>query len=228
MYVPGLAPVYVASPAPTFSPESAQQLANAKILGILGSAFLLVSFLPSVGGLLIPGAILVAFALKRISQAVSDRSIFDNAVYAALVAVLGAAVGVVLVLASLFALIGLSDPRTFDWANWTPSGGQVAGLAVTAVLGLVVVWAAFLVSAVYLKRSLEAVAVKLSRPEFRTAGTAYFVGAALTVVLVGFVIIAISALLLLVAFWAIPDPVVVAPPAPVPAAFPPPLYPPVA
>src|SRR3990172_2592872 len=73
---------------------SMSSLAQAKTLGGIGSILIILSVVPSAGPLLaIIGLVLVLVAVKYISDAVGDRSIFNNMIVAVVLAIVGLAVG---------------------------------------------------------------------------------------------------------------------------------------
>jgi uncharacterized membrane protein len=196
-------------PTPGFAPPAAPAYVNLntpKVVGGLGCIFLLLFFLPGMGGLLgILGLAFVGFALKRIADTVHEPKIFANYLYALLASVVGIVVGVLVVVAAFLRLIGLENIANNDWAGWTPTAGQALGLGLALLGGLAIMWGALILSAVFVRRAGDLVADRLNIPMFRTAGLVYLVGAALSVVLIGFLVIAIALLLFAVGFFTIPD-----------------------
>ena len=85
-----------------------------------------------------------------------------------------------------------------------PSGGLV-GLIIGALAGLAVIWILMLVSSIFVRKSYGAMGAKLGVGLFGTAGLLYLIGAALTIVLVGFLLIFVALVLNIVAFFSIPD-----------------------
>jgi uncharacterized membrane protein len=159
------------------------RLSDAKILGGIGSILQIIPFASIVG------FILTLIAVKFISDELKDGSIFNDTLYAVITAIIGVAVG-----AGTIFLAIITAPLTFG----------VSALAGIFVF-LVIVWIAFVVSAIFLRRAFNAIAQKLNAPSFRTAGTLYFYGAILTIVLVGFIILFIAYIFQIVAFFSIND-----------------------
>jgi hypothetical protein len=89
-------------------------------------------------------------------------------------------------------------------ASSVPTGDWV-GLIGTILVGLAVVWIMLVVSAVYVRRAYGAISSKLNVGMFGTAGLLYLIGAATTIVLVGFIILFVAQILLVVAFFSIPS-----------------------
>ncbi len=174
---------------------------------------------PSVGWVLsIVGAILVLIAIKYVADAISDPSIFNNMLIAVLVGLIGVVVGVFVIFAAVLRAVGLNFLRpslSGSPPNFAP--GDFVGLIVGVVAGLVVVWILLLVSAYFVRKSYSQMSTKLGVGMFATAGLLYLIGAALTIILVGFIVIFVAQILNIVAFFSIPDtPQMAQPAAPVP------------
>jgi uncharacterized membrane protein len=189
------------------------KLSEAKTYGGVGSILMLLAVVPSVGWLLaIAGAILVLVAIKRVSEAVADPSIFSNMLIAIVLAIAGLVVGVVVIAASVLSAFGLTALTQMAPGS-VPSIAQtdLVKLIVGIVAGLAVVWILLLVSAIFVRRSYGSMATKLGVGMFRTSGLIYLIGAALTIVLVGFILIFVSLILNIIAFFSIPDQPTMAP-----------------
>lgn len=184
-------------------------LSQARTLGGVGSILVLLFFVPSVGAILaIVGFILTLIAVKYISDAVEDRSIFNNMLVAVVLAIAGVVVGAVLVFASVLRFVGMGDFEGFMGPDFNPSmipQGDLMAFVGTILIGLVVIWVFYLISAVFLRMSYTSIAVKLNVGMFSTAALLYLIGAALTIILVGFVLLFVAQILLIVAFFSIPD-----------------------
>lgn len=174
---------------------------------------MLLTAVPSVGGLLgIVGFILVLLAIREISDVVADRSIFRNMIVAVVLGIAGIITVVFVVAASIFAFIGLNALNfgpNFN-PNTVPAGDWI-GLIGSVILGLLVFWVLMLISAIYIRRTYRAIGLKLHVGMFETAGLIYLIGAATTIILVGFLLLLVAEILLVVAFLAIEDKPLVAP-----------------
>jgi uncharacterized membrane protein/ribosomal protein L40E len=158
-------------------------LSSAKSLGGVGGILV---FIPGVS---LVGWILILLATKEISESVQDKTIFDDALLAGVMAVIGAVVFVpFLILGGFFRLFA------FGAAGFIPF---------LVILGAF--WVFTLISAIFLKRSYEKIAQRLNVSAFATAGLLYLIGAALTVVLVGFLILLIALIFQVVAYFSIQD-----------------------
>jgi uncharacterized membrane protein len=167
------------------------RLGDAKTLGGIGSILQIIPFLSIIG------YILTLIAVKYISDEVQDPSIFTDMVYAVLAGIVGAGVGAFILIFS-FVLAAPFAP---------PTGGASFGLA--AFFGilsfLAVAWIALILSAIFIRRAFERIATRLNVGAFRTAGTLYFIGALLTIVLVGLIIIFVAFIVQIVAFFSIQE-----------------------
>jgi len=159
------------------------RLSDAKTLGGVGSILLLIP------GVSIVGYVLVLVAAKYVSDELGDRSIFNNMIYAVIAGIAGGVTGVLLIVTGAVAGI-----LTFGI-------GALLGVAG----GLVIFWVALVMSAIFIRRALDAMANGLGVGTFRTAGTLYLVGAALAIVLVGLVVLFVAAILLIIAFFSIKE-----------------------
>ena len=157
-------------------------LGEAKTLGGIGSILMLI---PPIN---IIGFILVLVATKYVSDAIGDKSVFDNMLYAVITGIAGTIAGLVIFFYGLF--VGI----------FTFGGGALVGLA-----GLAIVWICFVISSLFIRRAYGTMATRLDSGSFGTAGTLYFVGALLTIVLVGLIVLAVAFIFQIIAFFSIKD-----------------------
>lgn len=159
------------------------KLGDAKVLGGVGSILLLIP------GVNIVGYILILIATKYVSDQLGDSSIFDNMLYAVIAGIVGA-------VAAAFIIFSGAVFGVFAF-----SGSAIAGV----IGGLAVAWIALIVSSIFIRRAYDTMATKLIVGTFGTAGLLYFIGAILTIVLVGFLLLFVAAILQIVAFFSIQD-----------------------
>ena len=179
-------------------------LGQAKTLGGVGAILVLLSFVPYAGSVLsIIGFILILIAVKYISEVIGDPKVFNNMIIAVVLAIVGLAVGAVVVFGALYSFIGLGSIGSLT-PGTVPSGG-LAGFIAALIIGLVVIWIFYLVASIFLKRSYDTIATRLNVGSFHTAGLLYLIGAALTIIIVGIIIIFIAVILQIVAFFSIPE-----------------------
>ncbi len=164
-------------------------LSSAKTLGGVGGILVFIPFLSLIGW------ILILLATKEISDSVQDKTIFDDALLAGITAVIGA-----VVFAFVFALFLFAVPVP----RGTPVPGPFA-FSGPFIAVLAAFWIFTMISAIFLKRSYEKIAQRLNVGAFATTGLLYLVGAALTIVLVGFLILLIALIFQVVAYFSIQD-----------------------
>jgi len=159
------------------------KLGDAKILGGIGS------ILELIPGVSIVGCILTLIAVKYISDELHDGEIFQNMLYAVVTGIAGVAVGAFLLVTG-----GIFSAFT---------GGISALFGALTFLALI--WIVLIISAVFIRRSFSEISRRLDIGAFRTAGTLYFVGAILTIVLVGFIILLLAYIFQIVGFFEIKE-----------------------
>ena len=185
-------------------------VSQAKTFGGVGSILVILTAIPVAGAVLgIVGFILILVAIKYISEAVSDKSIFNNMLISVVSSIAGVVVAVFVVVGSVLSFIGLGNLAGMNFGpRFNPSTipvGDWLGFALSILSGLLVLWIAFIVSAVFLRKSYDSVATRLNVGMFRTAALVYLIGAATTIVLVGFILLFIAQILLIVAYFSIND-----------------------
>ena len=176
-----LLPTVIRRP-PYHTAEDMGKLSDAKMLGGIGSILQIIPYVSIVG------YILTLIAVKYISDEVHDGSIFNDMLYAAITGIVGVAIAAVGVFGA-FASIATAGAAAF------------AGI----IIFLAIAWIALIISAIFVRKAFNKIAGKLNIGMFRTAGTLYFIGAILVIVLVGFVILFIAYILQIVAFFSIND-----------------------
>ena len=180
-------------------------LGQAKSLGGVGSILVLIGgFIPSAGFIVaIIGFILILIAVKYVSEVLTDRTIFNNMIIAVIMAIVGSVAFFVAVVGAIYSFVGLGGFSSF-MPSTVPSADFIA-LLTSIIIGAVIAWVFFLVGSIFLKRSYDTVAMKLNVGMFHTTGLLYLIGAALTIIFVGLVIVFIAEILQIVAFFSIPE-----------------------
>lgn len=183
---------------------------DAKMLGGIGSILVLLTAVPGVGVVVgVVGFVLILVAIKYVSDATGDRSIYDNMLIGVIMAIAGLVLGAAVIVISVVRFFGLnlsnlsSISTKFNSNSYTT--GQWMGLAGELLVGLVVVWLALSFSAVFVRRTYTSIGTKLNISMFQTAGTVYLIGAVTTLVLVGFIILFVAQILLVVAFFSVDE-----------------------
>jgi uncharacterized membrane protein len=184
------------------------KVGEARILGGVGSLLVLLAFVPYLGPVLaIAGFVLILVAVKYISDYLQDKAIFKNMIIAVMSGVLGVVAAVLIIFASIFTYTGF---HIFTFTNMgvpRPLSGEAWGLLFPAaiLLALLAVWALYVVSAIFLRRSFNSIATKLNVGLFGTTALLYLLGAVLTIVLIGFLLIFIAQILQLIAFLSVAE-----------------------
>ncbi len=179
-------------------------LSQAKTLGGIGSILILLTAVPYAGSVLgVVGFVLILIAVKYISDSLQDRSVFNNMLIAVILGIVGTVIGGLVVIGSVFRYIGFSNLTRTTPPAIAPS--NVVSLVAGILVGLVVIWIVFIISAYFLRKSYNTVAARLNVGMFRTAALLYFIGAILVIILVGFALILVAQILFIVAFFSIPE-----------------------
>ncbi len=207
-------------------------LQSSKTLGGVGALLMVISpFAVSGFSLLIGlvGLILVLIAVKGLSDHYKEPSIFNNSLYGVILSI----VGVVVFVAALFVtaisfftnVLGVelstafSDPTVFANIEWTEAMilDNLLDYVAALVGSLVMLFIFVVVAAIFYRKSLTTLAEKTGVGLFGTAGLLLLIGAVLTIIVIGFLLIWVAEILLIVAFFRIrAEPT--QPPAPTPPA----------
>jgi uncharacterized membrane protein len=168
-----------------------------KTLAIEGSVLLLLGPIPTVGWVLaIIGIVLLLKATKELSYYYQDDSIHQNAwtglkyyIVALLALAVGTGVGIV-----SFAAAGL-----FTGTPFTLAAGVVGGI-IAILAGLAVAFVFYLLAALHLRRAYDTLAHKTGENSFNTASTLLLIGAILTIIGVGVILILVSWIFVIIGF----------------------------
>jgi uncharacterized membrane protein len=193
---------------------------NNKVLGGVGAILMFIGFVPYTYGILeLVGAILVIIAMKGFADYYKEAGIFNNTLYAIILAIVGvvAFVGIAFVaLVDFFSNLGITlGINTYaNWAsqfssiNWTDPTimNTVFKFAGFLFLDFVVLFVFVLVTTLLLRKSLKLMSAKTGVGLFGTTGTVLLIGSVLTIVVFGLLLVWISALLLAIAFFRIKQP----------------------
>jgi uncharacterized membrane protein len=186
---------------------------SSKILGGIGAILMLIgpfgAFYTGIIGLV--GLILVLVALNGLADYYKERRIFTNVLYAAILAIVGGVISVVVIVTAAINMLPILGIQISNWTdvsalqklnlqnftNWSALAPYVG-----AIIGaLIILFVCVVVAAVLLRRSLIILSGKSGTHLFATAGLLMLIGAALTIVLVGLVLLWIGVLLLAIAFF---------------------------
>jgi uncharacterized membrane protein len=196
-------------------------LESDKTLGGIGALLVVIGFLGFFASgyiaiLALIGMIITLIALKGMADHYNEAGIFNNALYGVITLI----IGVVAFIATLAVVILMAlSSIDIDWTN--PAAIQAYFMDFTniwniigaAIGALVVLFVFTIVSAIFFRKSLTSLSAKSREKIFETAGLLWLIGAVLTIILVGFVLIGIAWILIAVGFFSIKP---TAPPQPSP------------
>ncbi len=178
--------------------------------GGIGAILLL---LGGVGGLFIPfgsliipivGLILVLIAVNFIANVLNDRAIFTNMIISVVLGIVALLVLFLMVLAVVAAFIGIPGPGVE--LIEPPAEGDIIAFIAALILGLAIAWIIYVVSAVFMKRSFDAIATGTGTNLFHTTALLFLIGAILLIALgIGVLLIFVASILMIVAFFTLPD-----------------------
>ena len=180
-----------------------------KALGAVGLLLMVIGPLSN-GVLGLVGLILLLISLKGLSGYYNEKGIFDNALYGIVTAIIGV---VVFVAGIAVAAVGLLSDLGIAWSDWAAIQGLDWQAVVTwdiiephiaVIIGSFVALFAFVVvSDIFLRRSLTIISAKTKVNLFGTAGLLILIGAMLSIIVVGFILIWVALIMLTVAFFSI-------------------------
>ncbi len=160
---------------------------NTKILGGLGSLFIVLGVIPYAGGVLaLVGFILLAIAIKNFSDSQGRPQLFSDFVKGIVIYIVGAFVGLIFGVGSFLSL------------SQEQEGIFAYGLMVVA---FTIMYAATVFGSYYMKKVFSEIALITANGLFDWGGKLLFWGAILTVVAVGAVVSWVGWIVLTVAFF---------------------------
>ncbi len=170
----------------------------AKTLCGEGSVLLLLSLVPYVGWVLgIVGVVLLLRGMRELSSYYQDDRLYRDTwtgVKYLIIAIVAAAV------ATAAALIGFYSATGFVAGQFTPTVTFGFGLAIF-LAGLIAAFVFYIFAASHLRRTFNSLAQKTGEPSFATAGTLLWVGALLTIIVVGLLLIFVAWIFTTIGFF---------------------------
>ncbi|PNX46221.1 MAG: hypothetical protein BV456_12540 [Thermoplasmata archaeon M8B2D] len=183
---------------------------TSRILGIIGALFMVIGFLPTIGGILmLIGLIFVIIAIKGYGDFYKDNSIFNNTIYTIVFEIIGVVVFVgVFIYGAFEFLSSLGIENIYELSSWTQIDWQnaidinnILPFVGAIVLGLVILFAFTVIASLYFKKAMNTLSEKTEIKLFHTTGTVFFIGAILTIIFIGFILIWVAFILLLISFY---------------------------
>jgi len=213
---------------------------TSKNLGGIGALLVAIGALPLIGVystlLILIGLVLFLIGMKGLAEYFSESRIFNRALWGILMPLVGVVVAIgILFTVALSALVALglsgidwTNYRAFEEAFSSIDWGAASNINIimsfagSALIAIVILVAAFIIGYYFLKSSFNTLAQKTGKGLFSTAGLLFFIGAILTFVAVGLILIWVGWVVATIAFLQLdlkampPDatPKAVAPPPP--------------
>lgn len=163
---------------------------NKNLAGI-GAILFALGFIPEAGVVIgIIGLILLMIGLKGIAEHYQEQGIYQNA----LTGVIFGIIGLIIVAALSFgSILG-------SWFSISSVGASISYI-VLSVVALIFLFIFYLLMAINFRKAFNLLAQKTGNHTFETAGLLLFIGAILTIIVVGLVLVFIAFLLASVAFF---------------------------
>lgn len=172
----------------------------AKTLAGEGSLLLLLGLIPYVGWILaIIGVVLYLRGVKELANYYQDEEIYQNSLTGIkfyIVALIAAAVSI-----AVLAIGAISSFGATFTAGFVPTTGFIVSL-IAFLGGLIVAFIFYIFAALNLKKTFNALAQKSGEASFVTAGTLLWIGAILSVFVVGLLLILIAWIFATIGFFA--------------------------
>lgn len=156
------------------------------------------------------GLVLGLVAFNDLANIYKDRSMFNNAIYAGIAAIVGTVVSIVIVVASAFGILSVLGIK-WTWTNWSAvqnynwngftDWNKIAPYVAAIVGALVILVVCFIIAGFLFRRSLNNLSEKSGTHLFATAGLLFLIGAILTIIGIGAVLIWIALIVLAIAFF---------------------------
>ena len=191
-----------------------------KTLGGVGALLMVVTpfigfFAGSFSGVLgLIGLILVLIAMKGLSDHYNEGSIFNNTLYGVILSIIG---GVVFGVTMVVGAVGFLAALDIDWATLSTDPSAISNMnweelinfetlwshIAIILVGVVILFIFVVVAAIFYRKSLTTLSEKTRVGLFGTTGLLLLIGAVLTIIAIGFLLIWVALILLTVAFFSI-------------------------
>jgi uncharacterized membrane protein len=170
---------------------------------------------PTIGGLGLIGFILLLIGMWGLGGYYKESGIFNNALYGTIAGIVGAAAAVGVFIAVIFsslenllyeifptwdgswATLGQQNPTDVANIDFSNIGPFIAGVLGVLIIAFVVI----LLVAIFYRKSLNILKEKSGVGLFGTTGTLLLVGAVLTIIFIGIILVWIALLILAIAFF---------------------------
>jgi len=143
----------------------------------------------------IVGIILLLMALKGLAEYYNENSIFQNALYGIIFYIIGVIVAAAVIVG---AFLGGMSTRV--------SMGNALVFVSSIILALVAMFIFYVLGALFFKKSFNVLSIKSGEKMFDTAGFWLFIGAILTIVFIGLILMLVAWILASVGFFSMKTP----------------------
>jgi len=193
---------------------------SSKTLGGVGALLMVISpfsgffagAFSSVLGLI--GIILVLIAMKGLADHYNESGMFNNTLYGVILTIVGAAVFVgTIAIAAVGFLSELNldfatlstDPTAFSNVDWQDLVNLESILPHIATIlgGLLILFVFIVIAAIFYRKALNSAAEKTGVSLFGTTGLILLIGAVLTIIGIGFLLLWVALILLTISFFSI-------------------------
>jgi uncharacterized membrane protein len=194
-------------------------LNTSKNLGGIGALLMFIGIIPYIsyfGIIELIGLILVMVALYNLASHYREGSIFNNALYGLIIGIVGGVISIAAVIVTVLASLEDFLYAVFpDWnGDWTALSGLTpnpANISLDNIMPIlagifavfIILWVSSIIATFFIRRSLGTLSAKSEVGMFSTAGLLLLIGAILTIILIGLLILWVSFILLAVAFFSI-------------------------
>ena len=195
-------------------------LESNKTLGGVGALLMVISpFSGFVAGVFssvlgLVGLILVLIAMKGLANHYNEGGIFNNALYGVILTIVG---GVVFGATIVVGAVGLLADLNLDWTTLSTDPAAISNMNweelinfetlwshIAIILGgLIILFIFVVIAAIFYRKSLTTLSEKTGVGLFGTTGLLLLIGAVLTIIGIGFLLIWVALILLTVAFFSI-------------------------
>lgn len=191
--------------------SSEMSLESNKTLGGVGALLVAIgSFIPFLGPV---GIILVLIAMKGLADYYNEDDLFTKSLYGFIFGIIGIVAAIAIFIAAIFGG-ALTDIFT---GFGSPFYTFPVVTLVLFIVGLVVMFVFLLLQAIFYRESFRILSEMSGEKLFDTAGLLLLIGAILTIILIGFILLFVAWILVTAGFFAIKTPTTQ-----LPAAAPPP------
>ena len=147
------------------------------------------------------GIILVLIGMKGLADFYGEREIFNNALYGFIFGIIGVVVAI-----ALFVMAFLSG---ISWGMFMVPEMSFPWTAIGAViLGWIVLVIFVIIEAIFYRKAFSLLSEKSGEKMFETAGLVLLIGAILTIIVIGVLIMLIAWILAAIAFFSIKPPTI--------------------